>query len=143
MDVRCANRLATGLTSLSDEPPAVVLLDLNLPDSQGADTFRRVLDKAPGVPVIILSGRDDESLAVKVLHQGVQDYLVKGEFDSKQLFRAMRYAMEREVLLKSLEMGVAGPVVPEQRKHLDSPLESVTHVHAMIPAPLEGRTAAS
>jgi len=143
MDVRCANRLATGLTSLSDEPPAVVLLDLNLPDSQGADTFRRVLDKAPGVPVIILSGRDDESLAVKVLHQGVQDYLVKGEFDSKQLFRAMRYAMEREVLLKSLEMGVAGPVVPQQRKHLETALKSVTQLHAMIRDLLEAGKAES
>lgn len=143
MDVRCANRLATGLTSLSDEPPAVVLLDLNLPDSQGADTFRRVLDKAPGVPVIILSGRDDESLAVKALHQGVQDYLVKGEFDSKQLFRAMRYAMEREVLLKSLEMGVAGPVVPQQRKHLETALKSVTQLHAMIRDLLEAGKAES
>jgi len=143
MDVRCANRLATGLTSLSDEPPAVVLLDLNLPDSQGADTFRRVLDKAPGVPVIILSGRDDESLAVKVLHQGVQDYLVKGEFDSKQLFRAMRYAMEREVLLKSLEMGVAGPGGPQQRKHLETALKSVTQLHAMIRDLLEAGKAES
>jgi len=143
MDVRCANRLATGLTSLSDEPPAVVLLDLNLPDSQGADTFRRVLDKAPGVPVIILSGRDDESLAVKALHQRVQDYLVKGEFDSKQLFRAMRYAMEREVLLKSLEMGVAGPVVPQQRKHLETALKSVTQLHAMIRDLLEAGKAES
>ena len=46
-DVSCVNRLAIGLAALNEEPPAVVLLDLNLPDSQGADTFRQVLDKAP------------------------------------------------------------------------------------------------
>ena len=51
------------------------------------------------MPVVVLSGQDDEELAVKAVHQGVQDYLVKGAFDSKQLARAMRYAVERQALL--------------------------------------------
>ena len=102
--VSCVNRLATGLASMIVETPAMVLLDLNLPDSHGAETYRTVLEKAPGVPVVVLSGLDDEELAVSAVHQGVQDYLVKGNFDSKQLARAMRYAIERQALLTSLDM---------------------------------------
>jgi signal transduction histidine kinase len=104
VDISCVNRLADGLASMAKEPPSVVLLDLNLPDSRGADTFRKVLEKAPGVPVVILSAQDDEVLAVKALHQGVQDYLVKGDITSSHLERAMRYAIERQALLRSLEM---------------------------------------
>jgi sigma-B regulation protein RsbU (phosphoserine phosphatase) len=104
LDVTCVNRLAAGLASIAKKPPSVVLLDLNLPDSHGADTFRTVLEKAPGVPVVILSGQDDEVLAMKALHQGVQDYLVKSDITSRHLERAMRYAMERQALRRSLEM---------------------------------------
>ena len=104
LDVSCVDRLSSGLASMSSKPPAVVLLDLNLPDSRGAETFRNVLKKAPGVPVVVLSGQDDEELALKAVHQGVQDYLVKGAFDSKQLARAMRYAMERQALITSLDL---------------------------------------
>lgn len=62
-----------------------MLLDLNLPDSHGAETFRKVLEIAPNVPIVILSGQADEALAIKALHQGVQDYLVKGAFTSGAL----------------------------------------------------------
>jgi sigma-B regulation protein RsbU (phosphoserine phosphatase) len=104
MAISCVDRLSAGLASMSAAPPAVVLLDLNLPDSRGAETFRNVLLKAPGIPVVVLSGQDDEELAAKAVHQGVQDYLVKGAFDGKQLARAMRYAVERQALLTSLDM---------------------------------------
>lgn len=104
VDVSSVSRLADGLASIAKEPPSVVLLDLNLPDSRGADTFRKVLEKAPGVPVVILSGQDDEVLAMKALHQGVQDYLVKGDITSGRLERVMRYAIERQALIRSLEM---------------------------------------
>jgi len=104
VDVSCVDRLSTGLASMTLAPPSVVLLDLNLPDSHGAETFRQVLNKAPGVPVVVLSGQDDEELAINAVHQGVQDYLVKGAFDSRQLARTMRYAMERQALLTSLDI---------------------------------------
>ncbi|HUK25165.1 MAG TPA: hybrid sensor histidine kinase/response regulator [Terriglobales bacterium] len=168
VDVACVDRLSTGLEQMTEDPPAVVLLDLNLPDSRGAETFRNVLSKAPGVPVVVLSGQDDEELAVKAVHQGVQDYLVKGAFDSKQLGRAIRYAMERQALLTSLDMsrkqqlqfkdqflshvshelrtpltsihqfvtilldGLAGPVSPEQREHLETILRSAQQLRTMI-----------
>ena len=61
MDVSCVDKLSDGLASINKEPPSVVLLDLNLPDSHGAETFRTVLEKAPDVPVVILSGQDDEA----------------------------------------------------------------------------------
>lgn len=103
-DVACVDRLSSGLEYLSQKEPGLVLLDLNLPDSRGADTYRRILDTAPNVPIVILSGQQDEDLAMRAVHQGVQDYLVKGGFDSKQLARAMRYAKERQALLISLQM---------------------------------------
>src|SRR5882724_8464532 len=104
VNISCVDRLADGLQAMSIAKPSVVLQDLNLPDSRGAETFRKVLNKVPDVPVVVLSGQDDEDLAVKAVHQGVQDYLVKGAFDSKQLSRALRYAVERQGLLTSLDI---------------------------------------
>ncbi len=128
VDVRCVDRLSAGLSRLSEEQPAVVLLDLNLPDSHGADTFRKVLSKAPGVPVVVLSGQDDEELALKAVHQGVQDYLVKGNFDGKQLSRALRYAMERQALITSLDMS--------RRQQLQFKDQFLSHVSHELRTPL-------
>ncbi len=102
--VNCVPRLSDALACLEAETPTLVLLDLNLPDCHGAETFRRVMQKAPNVPVVILSGQDDQVLAMKAVHQGVQDYLVKGDITSKQLERALRYAVERQALLRALEV---------------------------------------
>jgi signal transduction histidine kinase len=102
--VNCVPRLSDALACLDAETPSLVLLDLNLPDSHGAETYRRVMQKAPNVPVVILSGLDDEALAIKAVHMGVQDYLVKGDITSKQLERALRYAVERQGLLLALEV---------------------------------------
>ena len=104
VQVNCVPRLSDALACLDVETPSLVLLDLNLPDSHGAETFRRIRQKAPNVPVVILSGQDDQALAIKAVHQGVQDYLVKGDVTSKQLERALRYAVERQGLLRSLEI---------------------------------------
>ena len=73
VQVNCVPRLSDGLACLDADTPALVLLDLNLPDSHGADTFRQIMRKAPNVPVVILSGQDDEAMAIKAVHQGVQD----------------------------------------------------------------------
>ncbi|MGD0508701.1 MAG: hybrid sensor histidine kinase/response regulator [Terriglobales bacterium] len=104
VQVNCVPRLADALACLDVETPTLVLLDLNLPDSHGAETFRRIMQKAPNVPVVILSGQDDEALAIKAVHMGVQDYLVKGDITSKQLERALRYAIERQGLQRALEI---------------------------------------
>ena len=104
VQVNCVPRLSDALACLDLDTPALVLLDLNLPDSHGAETFRRILQKAPNVPIVILSGQDDEALGSKAVQQGVQDYLVKGDVTSKQLERALRYAVERQSLLRALDI---------------------------------------
>jgi DNA-binding response OmpR family regulator len=75
--VNWVNRLSDGLASLSRETPSLVLLDLNLPDSHGAETFRRLMEHSPNVPVVVLSGQDDEVLATKAVHHGVYRFLVR------------------------------------------------------------------
>jgi signal transduction histidine kinase len=128
VSVSCVDRLAKGLASINIESPTMVLLDLNLPDSHGAETYRTVLREAPGVPVVVLSGLDDEELAVNAVHQGVQDYLVKGSFDGKQLARAMRYAIERQALLLSLEMS--------RRQQIKFKNDFLSHVSHELRTPL-------
>jgi signal transduction histidine kinase len=126
--VDCVSRLSEALKSLAIKTPALVLLDLNLPDSNGAETFRRVLEKAPNVPIVILSGQDDESLAIKAVHHGVQDYLIKGDITSKQLERAVRYAIERQGLLRALDL--------TRKQQLEFKNEFLSHVSHELRAPL-------
>ena len=92
-----ADLLGTGLDRLARGNIDIVLLDLSLPDSVGLNTFTRVQICAPEVPIIVLSGQDDEALAMRTVHEGAQDYLVKGQgLDSRLLVRAIRYAIERK-----------------------------------------------
>jgi len=95
-DLEWAECLAAGLERLAAEGVDVVLLDLSLPDSQGLETFAKVHDRALHVPIILLTGLDDEELAVRTVQEGAQDYLVKGRVDSSLLARAIRYAIERK-----------------------------------------------
>src|SRR5882724_2198537 len=126
--VDCVPRLSDALESLGKETPSLVLLDLNLPDSRGAETFRKIMEKAPNVPVVILSGQDDEALAVKAVHLGVQNYLVKGDISSKQLERAMRYAIERQALLRSLEIA--------RKQQIEFKNQFLSHVSHELRTPL-------
>lgn len=73
-----------------------VLLDLGLPDAQGLDGLRQVLDMSSGAAVCVLTGRTDEHLGVVAVAEGAQDYLVKGQVDGVLLTRALRYAVERK-----------------------------------------------
>jgi sigma-B regulation protein RsbU (phosphoserine phosphatase) len=128
VQVNCVPRLSDALASLDAETPTLVLLDLDLPDSHGAETFRRIMQKAPNVPVVILSGRDDEALAIKAVQQGVQDYLVKGDITSKQLERALRYAVERQGLLHALEI--------TRKQQLEFKNQFLSHVSHELRTPL-------
>jgi signal transduction histidine kinase len=126
--VNCVPRLSDALACLEAETPSLVLLDLNLPDSHGAETFRRIMEKAPNVPVVILSGQDDEALALKAVHQGVQDYLVKGDITGRRLERALRYAVERQGLLRALEM--------TRKQQLEFKNQFLSHVSHELRTPL-------
>ena len=90
-------RLSSGLQILAKGKIDIVLLDLSLPDSSGGlATFRKVHAQAPHMPIIVMTGLDDETIAVNAVQQGAQDYLVKGQVTGPLLVRAMRYALERK-----------------------------------------------
>src|SRR6202165_5679773 len=76
----------------------IIVLDLGLPDAQGLGAVRRARAAAPRIPLVVLTGLDDESLAAQALQEGAQDYLVKGETEARGLMRALRYAGERKRL---------------------------------------------
>ncbi|HSA96997.1 MAG TPA: response regulator [Acidobacteriota bacterium] len=90
--------LKSGLESLERERPDAVLLDLGLPDSpQRSVSFTRVQSAVPNVPIIVLTGLDDETFAVTTVRRGAQDYLVKGRIDAATLVRTIRYAIARKL----------------------------------------------
>jgi diguanylate cyclase (GGDEF)-like protein/PAS domain S-box-containing protein len=89
-------------THLAGNSSDMILLDLGLPDAQGLDAVRRARLAAPRVPLVVLTGMDDESLATKALQEGAQDYLIKGQIDPRGLLRALRYAVERKMMEDAL-----------------------------------------
>lgn len=97
-----AARLKTGFERLFQESFDVILLDLNLPDSWGFDTFIRTYDQTPELPIVILSGFNDEDVALRAVREGAQDYLIKGEIDGRLLARSIYYAIERKNIEKQL-----------------------------------------
>ncbi len=97
-----ADRLSIGLAMLAEQPIDVILLDLNLPDSDGMETLTRTQQVDPDTPIVILTGLGDPNIALEYLKHGVQDYLVKGQFETVSLDRAMRYAVERADIERKL-----------------------------------------
>lgn len=98
-----ARRLEEGIEQISRQIFDIILLDLALPDSFGLGTFGRILAIAPHVPIVLLTGIDDELLALEAVQQGAQDYLVKADVASSALLsRAIRYAIERHRLVAEL-----------------------------------------
>jgi diguanylate cyclase (GGDEF)-like protein/PAS domain S-box-containing protein len=80
----------------------MIRLDLGLPDVQGLEAIRRAHAAAPRIPLVVLTGSDDETLASKALQSGAQDYLIKGEIESRGLLRSLRYAIERKNMEEAL-----------------------------------------
>jgi len=89
-------------THLAENPVDVVLLDLGLPDAQGLGAVRRARAVAPHVPLVVLTGLDDQLLASRALQEGAQDYLIKGQIETRGLLRALRYAVERKFMEEAL-----------------------------------------
>jgi DNA-binding response OmpR family regulator len=96
-------RLSLALTAARSRPFDAVLLDLSLPDSHGLPTFQHLHGAIPSLPVIVLTGLADEELALQAVREGAQDYVVKGDMAPRLLVRAIRYAIERQRLLRKLE----------------------------------------
>ena len=101
-EVEWVQRLDAAMERLGGDGIGVVLLDLSLPDSRGIGTFLKLHARAPGVPVVVLTGLADETMAVQAVHEGAQDYLVKGQGDGRLLVRALRYAVERSAIAAQL-----------------------------------------
>src|SRR5262249_27230854 len=99
-------RLSAAQEALADQRFGLVLLDLSLPDSQGLDTFRCLRQAGVRLPVVVLTGLDDEALAVQAVRDGAQDYLVKGQTGGRQLLHSLRYAMGRHQRQRQLEEAV-------------------------------------
>jgi PAS domain S-box-containing protein len=99
-----AQSLAEALAAARGDRFDLILLDLSLPDSTGVQTVSAVTGALPGMPVVVLTGNDDEELALAALGAGAQDYLVKGEFDQRTLGRALRHAMARSALESRLHL---------------------------------------
>ncbi len=90
---RCAQQEAEG--NNADAPFDAMLLDLNLPDSQGLETFQTLHTTAPWLPVVLLTGMEDEGTGLRAVQEGAQDYLVKGQVSGPVVARSLRYAVER------------------------------------------------
>jgi diguanylate cyclase (GGDEF)-like protein len=95
-EVTHVERLADALQALPESSPGCILVDLTLPDARWLEAPTELRALAPDVPVVILSGLEDESLAMKAVHEGAQDYLVKGHTDAYLLGRSIQYAIERK-----------------------------------------------
>jgi signal transduction histidine kinase len=83
---------------LAEHSVDIILLDLGLPDAQGLGAVQRARSAAPDVTLVVLTGLDDESLAAQAMQEGAQDYLIKGQIETRALLRALRYAIERKRL---------------------------------------------
>ena len=113
--LNAVSRLMEALEVLDGEPYDLILADLNVPDSNGLDTFQSLQERAPDTPVILVTGNTDESTALAAVASGAQDYLVKDGLDARALTRAMMYAVERNR-------------VEQERRHLVAILEATTDV---------------
>ncbi len=116
-DITPADCLSTGIMLLAEKEFHIVLVDLFLPDSAGIDTLSRLHSIAGELPIIIMTGHNDEKFAIMAVQQGAQDYLIKGQTDANLLWRSVNYAIERKSMMAQLEQMRQRE---QQEKELDS-----------------------
>ncbi|MEA2166565.1 MAG: hypothetical protein QOK37_4692 [Thermoanaerobaculia bacterium] len=122
-EVTHVTTMAAAEKHLSDQSVDIILLDLGLPDADGLDAVRRAHAAAPRVPLVVLTILDDESLAVRALQEGAQDYLIKGQIESG-LLRALRYAIERKIM---------EDVILKERTHSEEGWARLAAIHEATP----------
>jgi serine phosphatase RsbU (regulator of sigma subunit) len=132
--IESAVRLGDGISSLAGNDVDVVLLDLSLPDCKGLETLAAVRACAPHLPIVVLTGADDEQLAIEALQRGAEDYLVKTEINGRVLSRAIRYAVERNALRAKLRLYAAE--LEEKNRAIEAELKLGRSIQeAYLPAP--------
>jgi len=102
-DLSYKNNLTDGMQILNEKIFNIILLDLSLPDSEGLQTLEHILAKATDVPIIVLTGTDDQILAIEAVKSGAQDYLIKGIVNGILLERSIFYSIERQNIMKELK----------------------------------------
>jgi signal transduction histidine kinase len=115
-------RMSEAVTHLARGGVDIVLLDMGLPDGHGLDTVRRAHAVAPGIPLIVLTGLDDEALAAEAMKEGAQDYLIKGQIENRALPRALRHAIERHRMQTETDL-----IRTNQMQFKDEFLSHVSH----------------
>lgn len=111
-----AERIADALKILSGEDHIdIVVSDMSLPDSRGIDTLLSISSAAPEIPVIFMTGTNDEALAVTAINAGAQDYLMKGKFDAELLSRSLKYATERKKFQNDMRRVLENEEISKQR----------------------------
>jgi diguanylate cyclase (GGDEF)-like protein len=100
--LECADTLAGALARLAKGGVDVALVDLSLPDSIGLESFVKIHEEYPALPIIVFTGMDDETVAIEALRLGAQDYLIKGEIHGRILANSIRYAIERQRMLETM-----------------------------------------
>ena len=139
-------RISEAVNHLAKGGVDVVLLDMGLPDGHGLDTVRRARAAAPGVPVIVLTGLDDEALAAEAMKEGAQDYLIKGQIEKRALPRALRHAIERHRMqtetseIKKLQMQLKDDFLSHVSHELRSPLTAIYQFGTILADGLAGET---
>lgn len=155
--LQCVNCLGKALEALRENRFDVIFADLGLPDSQGLETFIKVREAAPNIPVVICSAISDRDMAIESIRLGAQDFMIKDEWDRKMLERVLIYALERQRVLTlkeefiamvvhdlrnpitvimqvvdQLEKGYCGELTPQQKSFLKLGGRSLEKLHHMI-----------
>ena len=118
-------QLSAALVHLREQRVDALLLDFGLPDSEGIATLQRVLSEAAAIPVIVVTGQEDEALAGRAVEAGAQDCLIKGRVDGQTLVRSIRYAIRRHARFR--ELAQTASKLEEKNRELDAFTFSVSH----------------
>jgi PleD family two-component response regulator len=119
-----AQRLSDGLTQLREKSSDIILLDLGLPDSQMMDTLLSVRRQSPAVPLVVLTGLDDEEFALETIRRGADDYLIKTQINKTLLIRTIRYTIERKRMEEERE---------NLKKNIQDALNTVKTLSGLLP----------
>ncbi|MGA2077864.1 MAG: response regulator [Terriglobia bacterium] len=121
----CVERLADAMSRLAATTFDIVLLDLCLPDSAGPETLTRLRQFQPEVPVVVLTGLDDEGVGISAVQMGAQDYLIKGRFPASLLGRSIRYAIERKRAEQSVMAQIRESAIVGERSRIAGEIHDI------------------
>jgi signal transduction histidine kinase len=139
-------RMSEAMIHLAKGDVDIILTDLGLPDAHGLEAVRRAHEVAPNVPVIVLTGLDDESLAAEAMKEGAQDYLIKGQIENRALPRALRHAIERHRMqteadeIKKMQLQLKDDFLSHVSHELRSPLTAIYQFGTILADGLAGET---